>query len=101
MPSDLGVLADLPTIGVGKTMMAVDGLLSRWQKRRLAAGTQELLVGNSGRVWGAAVRVPCSSDLNDWLTGVEWSGVEWIRWLDWIGWCNGRLICWFDSGLTY
>ena len=51
----LGVLGDIPTIGIGKTMMDVDGLLEPWKKRRLEPGSHELLVGTSGRVWGAAV----------------------------------------------
>jgi deoxyinosine 3'endonuclease (endonuclease V) len=58
----LGVLADLPTIGVGKTMMAVDGLYEVWKKKRIAAGSHERLVGTSGRVWGAAVAATSSSN---------------------------------------
>jgi deoxyinosine 3'endonuclease (endonuclease V) len=58
----LGVLADLPTVGVGKTMMAVDGLYEVWKKKRIAAGSHERLVGTSGRVWGAAVAATSSSN---------------------------------------
>ena len=56
------MLADLPTVGVGKTMMAVDGLYEVWKKKRIAAGSHERLVGTSGRVWGAAVAATSSSN---------------------------------------
>ena len=37
LASHLGVLADIPTIGVGKTIMGVDGLHPRWNKKYVPA----------------------------------------------------------------
>ncbi|KAK3269448.1 hypothetical protein CYMTET_22109 [Cymbomonas tetramitiformis] len=58
LASHLGVLASIPTIGVGKTIMDIDGLHERWNKRRLLPGAHEVLQGDSGNVWGAAVAAP-------------------------------------------
>lgn len=57
----LGVLADLPTIGVGKTVHHVDGISrdvvrAESEARCAARGDAVDLVGASGRVWGAALR---------------------------------------------
>ncbi|GAM23868.1 hypothetical protein SAMD00019534_070430 [Acytostelium subglobosum LB1] len=56
----LGVLTDLPTIGIGKTFFCVDGMLTKQVKADVAAtckqgGDHLLLRGDSGKVWGAAV----------------------------------------------
>ncbi|EFA85543.1 endonuclease V [Heterostelium album PN500] len=56
----LGVLADLPTIGVGKTFFCVDGMSSKQVKLDVAkhcksAGDYLPLQGESGKIWGAAV----------------------------------------------
>lgn len=60
LASHLGVLVDLPTIGCGKTVFAVDGI----NKRKVRAITDKFthggqfkkLVGFSGAIWGAALR---------------------------------------------
>ena len=57
----VGVLFDIPSIGVGKTVFAVDGLTQIGVKKLSAeklhkAGDFVELVGDSGKVWGAAVR---------------------------------------------
>jgi len=57
----LGVLVNIPTIGVGKTIFNVDGIHEDWikdmsRKYLLKAGDFFLLEGNSGTVWGAALR---------------------------------------------
>ncbi|CAA6671208.1 unnamed protein product [Spirodela intermedia] len=57
----LGVLANLPTIGIGKNLHHVDGLtLSRVRKllQDPANISKDLvtLMGDSGRIWGAAMR---------------------------------------------
>mmetsp|Transcript_2167 Transcript_2167/g.5753 ORF Transcript_2167/g.5753 Transcript_2167/m.5753 type:complete len:128 (-) Transcript_2167:102-485(-) len=57
----LGVLADIPTVGVGKTIMRIDGLHEEWNKKRVAQGSEDLLVGTSGKVWGAAVAASSST----------------------------------------
>lgn len=54
----LGVLADIPTIGVGKTLFHVDGLTrdgvrAQCGKALLHAGDAVMLMGESGRTWGA------------------------------------------------
>ena len=65
----LGVLAGVPTIGVGKSLHCVDGL-TREGARELArracarAGDAAALVGDSGAVWGAVVRTS-QSDSGD------------------------------------
>ncbi|KAG6546256.1 hypothetical protein Mapa_012295 [Marchantia paleacea] len=61
LASHLGVLADIPTIGVGKNLFHVDGLSDaevrlEASKSDLHAGETVPLIGNSGRVWGAAMR---------------------------------------------
>jgi deoxyinosine 3'endonuclease (endonuclease V) len=61
LASHLGVLSDLPTIGIGKNLHMVDGLERTAVQAR---GTAELhrggehfeLVGHSGTVWGASLR---------------------------------------------
>uniref|UniRef100_A0A0D3GJM0 Endonuclease V n=1 Tax=Oryza barthii TaxID=65489 RepID=A0A0D3GJM0_9ORYZ len=57
----LGVLADLPTIGVGKNLHHVDGLNQSELRRQLEAKENcnkelILLTGQSGTTWGAAMR---------------------------------------------
>ena len=57
----LGVLLDLPTIGIGKTLFYIDGLgkekvKEQCEKEIKEAGDFSLLVGDSGKAWGAAVR---------------------------------------------
>ncbi|KAK9683967.1 hypothetical protein RND81_10G178300 [Saponaria officinalis] len=54
----LGVLADLPTIGVGKNLHHVEGLNHTEVRKNLEASNEEstFLTGNSGRTLGVAVR---------------------------------------------
>ena len=57
----LGVLLDLPTFGVGKTLFYIDGLGKEKIKLQCEqeikqAGDCSLLIGDSGKAWGAAVR---------------------------------------------
>ncbi|XP_019447497.1 PREDICTED: endonuclease V isoform X2 [Lupinus angustifolius] len=57
----IGVVADLPTIGIGKNLHHVDGLDQSKVRELLRAkenSSQDLitLVGSSGHVWGAAMR---------------------------------------------
>eukprot|EP00906_Rhabdomonas_costata_P015659 RCo022488 len=63
MACHLGVVSGLPTIGVAKTFLNVDGLtkfkvLESFRKFRTenpSSGAALELVGSSGRVWGAAM----------------------------------------------
>lgn len=60
LASHFGVLADIPTIGCGKTVFAVDGI-NKENVRALSStlqngGDSVDLVGRSGRVWGAALK---------------------------------------------
>lgn len=55
------MLLDLPIIGVGKTLFYIDGLgkekvKAQCEKEIKEAGDISILVGDSGRAWGAAVR---------------------------------------------
>ncbi|KAI8547758.1 hypothetical protein RHMOL_Rhmol07G0220300 [Rhododendron molle] len=56
----LGVLANLPTIGIGKNLHHVDGLSQSTVRQLLETkGTNEDILslrGDSGRTWGAAMR---------------------------------------------
>ena len=57
----LGVLAGVATVGVGKTLHAVDGLTREGLQRLTQAGCARAgdsadLLGDSGAVWGAALR---------------------------------------------
>lgn len=57
----LGILADLPTIGIGKNLHHVDGLTLSGVKQLLEAQEDSAegfitLKGCSGRIWGAAAR---------------------------------------------
>ena len=59
--SHVGVVFDIPSIGVGKTVFAVDGLSQRGVKDLSEANLKKggdivKLEGDSGRVWGAALR---------------------------------------------
>jgi len=59
--SHIGVLMDLPSIGCGKTVFAVDGLSQIGVKKLCEANLHKggdliKLEGNSGKVWGAALR---------------------------------------------
>jgi len=59
LASHLGVLAGIPTIGVGKTVFAVDGITAfkvKQASKGLGVGEHVELVGNSGKTWGAALR---------------------------------------------
>eukprot|EP00667_Euglena_gracilis_P000773 EG_transcript_773 len=61
LASHLGVLTGLPTIGVGKTFLNVDGLrkdavLQESRRHLPAAGSAWTLQGESGRILGAAFR---------------------------------------------
>ncbi|EFJ33242.1 hypothetical protein SELMODRAFT_84652 [Selaginella moellendorffii] len=61
LASHLGVLADVPTLGIAKSLFEVDGLSEREVKRSarnslLRAGDAMDLVGRSGKVWGSALR---------------------------------------------
>jgi len=61
LASHLGVLVGIPTVGVGKTLFALDGLEEHSVKRiaatRLRKGGDAMpLVGKSGRTWGVALR---------------------------------------------
>ena len=61
LASHLGVITDIPTIGVGKKVFAVDGITVNnvriKSNRELKHGGDSCdLVGNSGRIWGAALR---------------------------------------------
>jgi endonuclease V len=61
----LGVLADVPTIGVGKKLHLVDGMDKVRQQQRFCAAREKAdrldhgfalpVVGTSGRVWGSAL----------------------------------------------
>ncbi|KAJ4458770.1 putative Endonuclease V [Paratrimastix pyriformis] len=58
--SHLGVLVDIPTVGVGKTFFVVDGLsvdgIKNSRSQLAKQGDWFPLTGHSGAVWGAAVR---------------------------------------------
>lgn len=63
--SHLGILTDTPTIGVAKTLLAVDGLEPRQIHQRcriecVKAGDFVELRGTSGRLWGVALK--CTND---------------------------------------
>ncbi|KAL4333996.1 hypothetical protein GQ457_07G043600 [Hibiscus cannabinus] len=61
LASHLGVIADIPTIGIGKNLHHVDGL-TRSELRKLLEAEENkakgiiTLRGNSGFIWGAAMR---------------------------------------------
>ena len=66
LASHLGVLAGVPTVGVGKSLHCVDGLTRDGVRelaraRCTAAGDSVELVGDSGAVWGAALRTTAPS----------------------------------------
>lgn len=59
--SHIGVLTDIPSIGVGKKVFAVDGLTQLGVKALcdislLKGGDQIPLIGDSGKEWGVALR---------------------------------------------
>ncbi|GLT59569.1 hypothetical protein SLA2020_323810 [Shorea laevis] len=61
LASHIGVLANLPTIGIGKNLHHVDGLTQSGVRRLLEAEENRdkdliNLVGSSGFVWGVAMR---------------------------------------------
>eukprot|EP00055_Hartaetosiga_balthica_P011954 m.56202 g.56202 ORF g.56202 m.56202 type:complete len:246 (-) comp7789_c0_seq3:155-892(-) len=69
LASHLGVLTHIPTIGVGKKLFLVDNLDSRDIKERSRKQLKEFgdgldLVGESGRVWGSALRRNMNPDFN-------------------------------------
>lgn len=55
--SHLGVLADIPTIGCGKTMMGIDGLNEKDVRIRIVNDNikETDLIGRSGNVYGRAI----------------------------------------------
>ena len=63
--SHIGVVFDIPSIGVAKKTFDVDGLhksniKETCQKELLKEGDVANLVGDSGKIWGAALR--CTKD---------------------------------------
>jgi deoxyinosine 3'endonuclease (endonuclease V) len=60
LASHLGVITGIPTIGCGKTVFAVDGITVNSVKGLSSmlhqAGDKIFLTGNSGKVWGCALR---------------------------------------------
>jgi endonuclease V len=59
--SHIGVVFDIPTIGVGKTVFYIDGIKKETVKELSEqnlhkAGDLVELRGNSGKVWGVALR---------------------------------------------
>jgi len=57
----LGVLTGIPTLGAGKTFLLVDGMKVKTIKQTVAekckkGGDFVELIGNSGTLWGAALR---------------------------------------------
>lgn len=61
LASHLGVLVDIPTIGVGKSYFIVDGLQEEHFSDEVvnltSAGSWFPLVGHSGRTWGAVCAI--------------------------------------------
>ena len=60
--SHLGVLADLPAIGVAKTLFYLDGLTKQTVNKTVTdawerGDMQVDLVGESGRTWATALRI--------------------------------------------
>ena len=61
LATHMGVLLDLPSVGVGKTVFSVDGLSQHGvkelcEKTLLKGGDMVELKGDSGKVWGMAYR---------------------------------------------
>ena len=61
LASQLGVMSDIPTIGVAKTLFSVDGLYKNSQhladiKSLKRAGDSFPLIGISGKTWGVALK---------------------------------------------
>ena len=59
--SHIGVICDIPTVGIGKTLQHVDGLDERAVRElcvssKLSHGESVPLIGDSGRTWGVALR---------------------------------------------
>jgi deoxyinosine 3'endonuclease (endonuclease V) len=58
--SHIGVLQDIPTIGVGKTVFDIDGIhksdVKTLSEGLIHAGDFAYLTGNSGKQWGAALK---------------------------------------------
>lgn len=60
LASHFGVLANIPTIGIGKSFLCVDKMTindsKKWTGELLKAGDYKLLIGESQTVWGAVLR---------------------------------------------
>lgn len=70
LASHFGVLVDVPTIGVAKNLLYVDGLTREKVKplckeKLKVAGDHVDLVGDSGKIWGAAMRG--SNEAKNWV----------------------------------
>ncbi len=68
LASHLGVLVDIPTIGCGKTVFAVDGITKRkveniYYYELKKKGDSKKLIGKSGVQWGYAVRTTKEDDV--------------------------------------
>lgn len=60
LASHLGVLVDIPTVGIGKNLLCVDGLTKEYVKSKIVSKSRGgkdgvPLIGTSGRTWGQAV----------------------------------------------
>ena len=54
------MIVDIPTIGCGKTVFAVDGItvasVKKLSKNLISAGDKIDLIGKSGKIWGCALK---------------------------------------------
>lgn len=68
--SHLGVLLDIPSIGVGKTSFCVDGLAREYVNNLYYQKTKEFgdkinLIGYSGYTWGAAMKLNKKKEIDE------------------------------------